>query len=86
MQSHHLQGAHYLCLLQFHVVKIINYGSSAYDYISGDVVAYIGRVLVDVCMSHKKNDLESSFVLRSLCGSLGSVRTMADPETRLKGI
>ena len=52
VQSHHLQGAHYPCLLKLHFVKIVSYGSSVYDQISGDVAAYIGRVLVDVCMSH----------------------------------
>jgi len=52
VQSHHLQEAHYPHLLKFNFVKIVNYGLSVYDYISGDVVAYIGRVLVDVCMSH----------------------------------
>jgi len=31
MQSHHLQGAHYPCLLKLHFVKIVNYGSSVYD-------------------------------------------------------
>ena len=34
------------------VVKIVNYDSSVYGQISGDVAAYIGSVLVDVCMSH----------------------------------
>ena len=34
------------------LVKIVNCGSSVCDYISGDVVAYIGSVLVNVCMSH----------------------------------
>jgi len=52
VQSHHLQGAHYLCLLKLHFVKIVSYDSSVYDYISGDVAAYIGSFLVDVCMSH----------------------------------
>jgi hypothetical protein len=49
VQSHHLQGAHYPCLLNLHFVKIANYGSSVCDYISGDVAAYIGSVLV-VCV------------------------------------
>jgi len=31
MQSHHLQGAHYPCLLKLHVVKIVNYGTSVCD-------------------------------------------------------
>ena len=34
------------------LVKIVNYGSSVYDYISGDVAAFIVRVLVDACMLH----------------------------------
>jgi hypothetical protein len=52
VQSHHLQGAHYPCLLKLHFVKIVNYDSSVYGYISGDVAAYTGSFLVDVCMSH----------------------------------
>jgi len=31
VQSHHLQGTHYPCLLKLHFVKIVNYGSSVYD-------------------------------------------------------
>ena len=31
VQSHHLHGAHYPCLLKSHFVKIVNYGSSLYD-------------------------------------------------------
>ena len=31
VQSHCLQGAHYLCLLNLHFVKMINYGTSACD-------------------------------------------------------
>jgi hypothetical protein len=52
MQSHHPQGAHYLCLLKLHFVKIVNYGALVYDYIGGDVAAYISSVLIDVCMLH----------------------------------
>ena len=52
MQSHHLQGAHYLYLLKLRFVKIVNYGTSLYDQISGGVAAYIGSVLVDVFVSH----------------------------------
>jgi hypothetical protein len=48
VQSHHLQGAHYSCFLNLHFVKIVNYGLSVCDEISGDVAAYIGNVLVDV--------------------------------------
>jgi hypothetical protein len=48
MQSHHLQGAHYPCLLKLHFVKIVNYRRSVCDYFDGDVAAYIGPVLVDV--------------------------------------
>jgi len=29
--SHHLQGAHYPCLLKLHFVKIVNYVTSIYD-------------------------------------------------------
>jgi hypothetical protein len=52
VQSHHLQGTHYSCLLKLHFVKIVNYGSSVYDKISGDVAANIGSVQVDVFMSN----------------------------------
>ena len=52
IQSHHLQGAHYPCLLKLRFVKIVSYGSSVYDQIGGDVTAYIGSVLVDVCVLH----------------------------------
>ena len=31
MQSHHLQGAHYPCLLKLQFVKIADYGASVYD-------------------------------------------------------
>jgi len=31
VQSHHLQGAHYLCLLKLHFVKIVNYGTTVCD-------------------------------------------------------
>jgi hypothetical protein len=31
VQSHHLQGAHYPCLLKMHFVKIVNYGTSVCD-------------------------------------------------------
>jgi len=31
VQSHHLQGAHYLYLLKLHFVKIVNYGTSVCD-------------------------------------------------------
>ena len=31
VQSHHLQGAHYPCLLKLHFVKIVTYGSSVCD-------------------------------------------------------
>jgi hypothetical protein len=33
-------------------VKIVNYGTSVCDYYVGHVVAYIGSVLVGVCMLH----------------------------------
>jgi len=52
VQSHHLQGAHYPCLLTLHFVKIVNYGTSVYDQFGGDVAAYIGNVLVAVCKLH----------------------------------
>jgi len=39
-------------LLKLHFVKIVNYGSSVCGYISGDVAAYVGSVLVGVCMLH----------------------------------
>jgi len=39
-------------LLKLQFVKIVNYGSSAYDQIIGDVAACNFNVLVDVCMSH----------------------------------
>ena len=48
MHSRHLQGAYYPCLLKLHFVKKVNYVTS----VCGDVAACIGRVLVDVCMSH----------------------------------
>jgi len=31
VQSHHLQGTHYSCLLKLHSVKTVNYGSSVCD-------------------------------------------------------
>ena len=31
VQSHHLQAAHYPCLLKLHFVKIVNYGTSVCD-------------------------------------------------------
>lgn len=31
VQSHHLQRAHYPCLLNLHFVKVVSYGSSVYD-------------------------------------------------------
>jgi len=31
VQSNHLKGANYPCLLKLHFVKIVNYGSSVYD-------------------------------------------------------
>jgi hypothetical protein len=34
------------------VVKIVNYGTSVCDEIGGDVAAYIGSVLVTVCVLH----------------------------------
>jgi hypothetical protein len=37
------------------VVKIVNYGSS----VCGDVAAYVGSVLADVCMSHSPCSLFS---------------------------
>jgi len=39
----------YPCLLKLHFVKIINYGTSVCDEISGDAATYNGSVLVDVC-------------------------------------
>jgi hypothetical protein len=47
-----IQGALYPYLLKLYFVQIVNYGTSVYDYVSGDMAAYIGSVLVDVCMSH----------------------------------
>jgi len=52
VQSHHLQGAHYPCLLNLHFVKMVCYGTSVGDYIRGDVAVYICSVFVDVCMSN----------------------------------
>jgi len=52
VQSHHLQAVHYSCLLKLQCVKIVNYGTSVCDYISGDVAAYIDSVLVGVGMLH----------------------------------
>jgi hypothetical protein len=50
VQSHHLQGAHYPCLLKLHFIKIVNYGTSVCDEFGGDVAAYIGRSwLLCVC-------------------------------------
>ena len=37
VQSHHLQGAHYACLLKLQFVKIVNYGTSMYDSPLGTV-------------------------------------------------
>jgi hypothetical protein len=51
VQSHHLQGAHYPCLLKLHIVKIVKYGTSVYDYIGGDVAAYIGRSVMNNSVS-----------------------------------
>jgi len=48
VQSQRPQGAQYPCWLKLHFVKIVNYGKSVYDYISGVVTAYIGSGLVDV--------------------------------------
>jgi hypothetical protein len=31
VQSHHLQGTHYPCLLKLHFVKIVNFGLTVYD-------------------------------------------------------
>ena len=31
VQSHHLQGAHYPCLLKLHFVKIVSYGTPVCD-------------------------------------------------------
>jgi hypothetical protein len=42
----------YPCLLKLHFVKIVNYCASVCDSIGGDVAAYIGSVLVGVCISH----------------------------------
>ena len=54
VQSYHLQGAQYLCLLKLHFVKMINYGTS----VCGDVGAYIGRsLLVYVCCTVRKYNL-----------------------------
>ena len=39
--SHKLHGAQYPCLLKLLFVKIISYGKSVCDYISGDVAVYI---------------------------------------------
>jgi len=52
---HHPQGAHYSCLLKFHLVKNNHFFLSVYDYISGDVAAYNGSDLVGVCMSPHVN-------------------------------
>jgi hypothetical protein len=52
VHSHDLQEAHYPCLVDLHFVKTVSFGSSLYDYISGDVAAYISSVLADVCTSH----------------------------------
>ena len=44
VKSLHLQGAHYLCLLKLHFIKIVIYGTSVCDQINGNVAAYTGRV------------------------------------------
>jgi len=41
LQSRHLQGAHYLCLLKLHFVNIANYGSTVCDEVGGGVAAYV---------------------------------------------
>ena len=51
MQSHHPHEARYPCLLKLHFVKIVSYGSSVYDEISGDVAAYIGRSVMNNSVS-----------------------------------
>ena len=51
MQSHHLQAAHYPCLLKLHFVAITNYGKSVCDDISGDVAAYIGRSVMNYTLN-----------------------------------
>jgi hypothetical protein len=48
VQSLHFQGDYYPCLLNLHFVKIVNYDT----LVCGGVAAYIGGVLVGVCMSH----------------------------------
>ena len=45
-------GSSLSLLTKVTLVKMVNYGSSVYDYISGYGAAYIGSALVDVCMSH----------------------------------
>jgi len=39
-------------LVKVTVVKIVNYVTSVCDQMGGDVTAYIGSILGDVCMSH----------------------------------
>jgi hypothetical protein len=52
------------------VVKIVNYGTSVCDYISGDVAAYIGSVLVGVYVAlfgSRLNQGMHSWLYNQLC-------------------
>jgi len=52
VQSHLLQRTRYPCLLKLTFVKIVNYFSTVYEEIGGDVATYIASVLVGVCVLH----------------------------------
>ena len=48
VQSHHLRGAHYPCLLKLHFVKIVNYGSSV--CVTKSVVMWLHILVVSLLM------------------------------------
>jgi hypothetical protein len=60
-RAHHLQGPHYSCLLKLHFVKVVNYGTSVYEEIGGDVVCsapkHVGAILVYILILFLRQSL-----------------------------
>jgi len=46
--KHHLQGAHYPCLLKLHFVKIVNYGTVRHTHINKDTTNICSRITTDL--------------------------------------
>ena len=57
VQSHHLQGGHYLCLLKLHFVKTVSYGSVQHTHINKDSFNICSHITTDL-ITHRRTIID----------------------------